>query len=108
MSKQVSYKGPGCKERSEFDLFIVKMDQFAANNSVYEFMQKEKHPDLPDKETVDMKDMETAERKKVMDTLRKNKVAMGFWTHAFDNMALMNIVRKTKTTEWPSGQAWLV
>ena len=108
-AKQVSYKGPVCKEREEYEKFIIQFDQYAHDNDVFEYIQAEKHRDLPAEEDVDLDALaDQAERKKVRDALFKNKVGVGYWTHALNNIALLNMVQRSKTAEWPSGQAWVI
>jgi len=40
--------------------------------------------------------------------VKTNKKAMAYLALAFDNMKLLRLVTKTKSEEWPEGEAWKV
>jgi ribosomal protein S18 len=106
-TKQVSYKGPELKGDSpdEYGLFVPKFDQFCQDNDIYGYVQAIKHASLPETELVDITGLTQAEQKKIEAAFKKNKEAVGMYTHAVQSLALMNIVSRTKTSDWPSGQA---
>jgi hypothetical protein len=77
------------------------------DNSIFDYVQAVKHSDLPGTELEDITGLSTAEQAKVKAALKKNREAVGLWTHAVQNLALMNVVNRTKNAAtWPSGQAW--
>jgi hypothetical protein len=69
-------------------------------------VQARKHAHLPETEVVDITGLSQADQKKVETAFKNNREAVGMWTHAGQSLALMNVVNRTKTREWPSGQAW--
>jgi hypothetical protein len=72
-AKQVAYKGPVCKERKDYESFIIKMDQYARDNDVFDFMQSIKHEDLPETEIDAYEDgIEKAVKDKIRKALNKN------------------------------------
>jgi hypothetical protein len=106
--KQVLYKGPGLKGDTpdEYGLFVPQFDQFCQDNDIYGYVQANKHVSLPETELEDITGLTQVEQKKIEAAFKKNKEAVGMYTHAVQSLALMNIVSRTKTKDWPSGQAW--
>jgi hypothetical protein len=87
--------------------FQVWWTRFLAYGSVYKFaaaLREKDETDLPgsDDEVLDL----TKDNDKRKDAARKrNNIAMANFTMAFTSEALMGLVYKAQTTEWPGGKA---
>jgi hypothetical protein len=91
----------------EANKFQVWWMRFTAYAGVYRFAQALKESgdsNLPEAEELEDEDEEDTEARQ--NAVKRNAIAMANLTMAFETEALMGMIHKSITDEWPSGLAW--
>ena len=94
-------------EAKEAQIWLMR---FRAYADVYGFSQsimETADPNLPATES-SVIDESTDDGKKQARAKRANKIALANLTMAFTTEALMGLIYKARTNDWPNGLAWMV
>jgi Zinc knuckle len=111
MSNSLSTKGVTLTvldpdDKSKFMAWDSMFHTFFMIGDLDQFLSKTKHPGLPataDKSVLD----ETKDADKIK-ALNLHSKAVGFMTYAFSHVDVCGLVNKSKSSEWPRGQAHLI
>lgn len=94
-------------KHKNFSMFWSKIKAYAALHGYSDMISKQKATSLPN-EREDNFDNDANIREKQEEAVARNRLAVANFTMAFKTQALMNMITRSQSDEWPSGQAHLV